>query len=96
MVVLQDHMWQHRQEERALTRAEMDVVKQRRNLEDTMRKLNSGIQYTCTVRCMVKCVYNCLCVPIAHAVWQFAAAYEVYSVYNAVLHRAGQEAGGGS
>ena len=36
-------MWQHRQEERALKRAEMDVMKQRRNLEDTMRKLNSGI-----------------------------------------------------
>ena len=36
-------MWQHRQEERALKRIEMDVVKQRRNLEGTMRKLDSGI-----------------------------------------------------
>ena len=36
-------MWQHRQEERALKRTEIDVVKQRRNLEDTMRKLNAGI-----------------------------------------------------
>ena len=40
---LQDHMWQHRQEERALKRAEMDAVKQRKNLEDTMRKLNTGM-----------------------------------------------------
>ena len=36
-------MWQHRQEERALKRAEMDVVKQRRNVERTMKKLNDGI-----------------------------------------------------
>ena len=40
-------MWQHRQEERALKRAEMDVMKQRRNLEDTMRKLNTGIYVLC-------------------------------------------------
>ena len=40
-------MWQHRQEERALKRAEMDVVKQRRNVERTMKKLNDGIMFTC-------------------------------------------------
>ena len=39
-------MWQHRQEERVLKRAEMDVLKQRKNLEDTMRKLNTGNIYT--------------------------------------------------
>ena len=35
-------MWQHRQEERALKRSEMDVVKQRKTLEGTMKKLNTG------------------------------------------------------
>ena len=39
-------MWQHRQEERVLKRAEMDVLKQRKNLEDTMRKLNTGNTHT--------------------------------------------------
>jgi hypothetical protein len=42
---IDDHMWQHRQEERALKRVEMDVVKQRRNLEDTMRKLNTDLAH---------------------------------------------------
>ena len=56
-------MWQHRQEERALKRAEMDMVKQRRNVERTMKKLNDGIMlhvatqynYTYPTSCICKC-----------------------------------------
>lgn len=40
--VNQEHMWQHRQQERELKRAEMDLVKQQKQVRQAMRQAEAS------------------------------------------------------
>ena len=40
--VFQDHMWQHKQEERELKRVEGDIIKNQRAVRHTLRDFGTG------------------------------------------------------
>ncbi len=41
-------MWQHKQEERELKRAEGDIIKKQRHLNKTMQEYETGNSYSAT------------------------------------------------
>ena len=45
MFMLQDHMWQHKQEERELKRTEGDIIKNQRSVRQTLRDFENGIKF---------------------------------------------------
>lgn len=47
----QDHMWQHKQEEREIKRVEGDVIKRKRALQRTMKEYETSILF---ITCIVK------------------------------------------
>ncbi len=51
----QDHMWSHRQEERELKRAEMEIVKQKKQLQRVMKNYESS-KLVCVCVCVCVCV----------------------------------------
>lgn len=57
-IYLQDHMWQYRQEERDLRRAENDIVRQQKYMQTKLKKFENGnyIHVHCT------CICTCVCI----------------------------------